>query len=89
VVDERRALRHPLSLFGVVGVGAQRQGGLVDRLVAGLEGLVLDVADQPALVGIGHLGRPLDRGHPADHRLDLDVLEVRLAGERAERVRGI
>jgi hypothetical protein len=47
------------------------------------------VANEPALVGVGHLGGALDRRHPADRGLDLDVLQVCLAGERAERVRRV
>ena len=49
------------------------------------EGLVLDVAHEPALVGAARLGRALDGRDAADHRLGLDVLELGLAGQGAER----
>jgi hypothetical protein len=78
-----------LGVVLVVGVGAKRERRLVDRAVAGGEGLILDVSNQPAVVGVGHLRRALDRGRAADHRLRLDVLEQRLSGQGAERVGGV
>ena len=64
VVDEGVAVLHVLGVLVVVGVASQRQRRLEDRLLARGEGLVLDVADQPALVRVGHLRRALDRGAP-------------------------
>ena len=77
---------HPLAVLSVLRRVLQRQGGLIDALLPGLKGLVLDVADEPALVGVGHLGRALDGRGAADHGLHLAALEVGRAGQGAERV---
>ena len=80
-----------LRALAIVVRGRERSGSADWNTGASCpsEGLVLDVADQPALVGVGHLGRALDRGHAADHGLRLHVLEQRLARQRAERVRRV
>ena len=78
-----------LGLRLVGRVVAQRERRHVDRLLLRHERLVLDVAHEPALVGPSGLGRPLDRRGPADDRLGLQVLQVRLAAQRAERVGGV
>jgi hypothetical protein len=80
---------HPLPVQAVLLRVLERQRRLVDRLLAGLRRLVLDVAHQPALIGVGQLGRALDRRRAADHRLHLAVFQVCLPRQRPERVRRV
>jgi hypothetical protein len=78
VVKERVALGQVL-LGGVELVGfGERSHGLIDGLLAGLEGLELDVANHEALERMAQLRRTLDRCHSPDRSLGLDVLEHRL-----------
>ena len=75
----RRTLRNSFSSF-------EREHRLAHPHDARPERLVLDVAHHPALERPPDLRRALDRRHPADDRLALDVLQDRLAVGRAQRV---
>ena len=88
VVDEGGALAH---LVGPLGQGGRLRGqhrGVHEVRVALTEGLVLDVADQPAVPRPVLRRRALDRGGTTDDGLGLDVGEQLLRAGGDQRVRG-